>query len=184
MTTTAIKINATLCFTQGFGFRTCEALTANAMRTSDPAKQRVAILEVKAGIMAAILKPTAQADATLADYVSSVLNKPGKDRTEAEAKAENAARTKVARLLAAYGIANLDKRGGSQNAKKRGTKKRGTKKRGTKKVATSKVQLATYVSPTITKADDWAPACPPPLWSTSSMPTCRRWAAAGWTRPA
>lgn len=160
MTTTAIKINATLCFTQGFGFRTCEALTANAMRTSDPAKQRVAILEVKAGIMAAILKPTAQADAALADYVSSVLNKPGKDRTEAEAKAENAARTKVARLLAAYGIANLDNRGGAANAKKRGTKnKSAPSKKTTKKVATSKVQLATYVSPTITKADDWANHC-------------------------
>lgn len=158
--TDTIKINATLTFAQGFGYRVCEKLTAEAMRTNDAAKQRIAILEVKAGIMAAILKPTAEANAELAAYVSGVLNKPGKDRTEAEAKAENAARTKVARLLAAYEIANLDKRGGAANAKKRGTKnKSAPSKKSTKKVATTKVQLATYVSPTITKADDWANHC-------------------------
>jgi hypothetical protein len=158
--TATIKINATLCFTQGFGYRVCEKLTAEAMRTNDAAKQRIAILEVKAGIMAAILKPAAEANAELAAYVSGVLNKPGKDRTEAEAKAENAARTKVARLLAAYEIANLDNRGGAANAKKRGTKnKAAPSKKTTKKIATTKVQLATYVSPTITKADDWANHC-------------------------
>lgn len=158
--TDTIKINATLTFAQGFGYRVCEKLTAEAMRTNDAAKQRIAILEVKAGIMAAILKPTAEANAELAAYVSGVLNKPGKDRTEAEAKAENAARTKVARLLAAYEIANLDNRGGAANAKKRGTKnKAAPSKKTTKKIATTKVQLATYVSPTITKADDWANHC-------------------------
>ena len=157
--TDTIKINATLTFAQGFGYRVCEKLTAEAMRVSDPAKQRIAILEVKAGMIGAILKPDAKPDADLAAYVSSVLNKPGKDRTDAERRAETAARTRVSRLMSFYGIANLDKRGGSQNAKKRGTKKRGTKKRGTKKTTTTKVQLATYVSPTITKADDWANHC-------------------------
>lgn len=158
--TDTITVKATLCFTQGFGFRTCERLTAEAMRTTDAAKQRIAILEVKAGIMAAILKPDAKPDAELAAYVSGVLNKPGKDRTEAEAKAENAARTRVSRLMSFHGIANLDNRGGAANAKKRGTKnKAAPSKKSTKKVATTKVQLATYVSPTITKADDWANHC-------------------------
>lgn len=88
--------------------------------------------------------------------MTGVLNKPGKDRTEAERKAETNARTKVARLLADAGIVNLDNRGGSKNAKKRGTKNaaKAARKVETKK-ATNKVQLATYVSPSITKADDW-----------------------------
>lgn len=158
--TDTIKINATLTFAQGFGYRVCEKLTAEAMRVSDPAKQRIAILEVKAGMIGAILKPEAQPDAQLAAYVSSVLNKPGKDRTDAERRAETAARTRVSRLMNFYGIANLEARGGAKNAKKRGTKNKAAaaKKTVTKKAA-PKTVLATYVSPTITKADDWANHC-------------------------
>lgn len=154
--TDAIKINASLCFTQGFAYRTCEKMTAEAMRTTDAARQRIAINEVKAGIMAAILKPTAQPDAELAAYVSGVLNKSGKERTDAERKAETAARTKVARLLARYGVPNLDKRGGAGNAKKRGTKNKSApaRKVETKKAA-AKTVLATYVSPDIKAASDW-----------------------------
>lgn len=154
--TATIKITTSLSFVSGFNYRNSEKAAAETLRTTDPKKQEAAKLDLKAGMMAAILKPDAKPDADLAAYVSSVLNKPGKDRTDAERKAETAARTRLSRLLNFYGIANLDKRGGSKNAKKRGTKNKAapSKKSVTKKAA-PKVQLATYVSPTITKADDW-----------------------------
>lgn len=151
-----ITIKSTIAFAFGFRFKVAEKFAAEAMRVTNKAEQDKAKLEVKAGIMAAILRPDAEPDQHVANYIAEVLNKAGKDRSEAEAKAENAARTKIARLLKAYGIASLEARGGSANAKKRGTKnKSAPAKKIEVKKASAKVQLATYVSPTITKADDW-----------------------------
>lgn len=152
-----ITVSATIAFGFGFRFKVAEKFAAEAMRTNNLAAQTKAKLEVKAGIMAAILRPDAEPDKFVADYIAEVLNKPGKDRTEAEAKAENAARTKIARLLKAYNIPSLEARGGSANAKKRGTKnKSAPAKQVQVKKAAAKTVLATYVSPSITKAEDWS----------------------------
>ena len=156
---TKLVVTLSPAFLAGRNFKIAAADAAEKCRTNDPIAQRIAINDIKGGIIAATLKPTVTPCAELAAYVTRVLN-DAKSRTEAERKAETNARTKVARLLADALIVNLDKRGGSQNAKKRGTKnKSAPSKKTTKKVATSKVQLATYVSPTITKADDWANHC-------------------------
>lgn len=157
ITETKLVVTLSAAFLAGHNFRVASAAAAEKARTNDPIAQRIAINDLKGGIMASILKPDVTPCAELAAYVTGVLNKPGKDRTEAERKAENAARTKVTRLLADAGIVNLDNRGGSANAKKRGTKNKSApaKKVETKKAA-AKTVLATYVSPTITKAEDWS----------------------------
>lgn len=155
ITETKLVVTLSAAFLAGHNFRVASAAAAEKARTNDPVAQRIAINDIKGGIIAATLKPTVTPCAELAAYVTRVLN-DAKSRTEAERRAETNARTKVARLLADAGIVNLDKRGGSKNAKKRGTKNKAapSKKTVTKKAA-PKTVLATYVSPTITKADDW-----------------------------
>lgn len=142
---TKLVVTISPAFLAGRNFKVASAEAAERCRTNDPIAQRIAINDLKGGIIAATLKPTVSPCAELAQYVTRVLN-DAKSRTEAESRAETNARTKVARLLADAEIVNLDKRGGSANAKKRGTKN---------KSAAAKTVLATYVSPTITKADDW-----------------------------
>lgn len=154
---TNLQIAASPVFVSGFNYRTAEKAAAETLRVTDAKKQEKAKLELKAGMMAAILKPDAQPTAELAAYIASVLAKAGKDRTETEARAENAARTRLSRLMDFYGIPNLDKRGGSANAKKRGTKSKAAPAKQTKETkAAPKVQLATYVSPDIKAAPDFA----------------------------
>ena len=107
MTTIAFAVTPNSSFALGRNYRMAEAAVVQALKTNDPAHQHKVKMELKAGIMAAILCKPDMALTEAAAYIATVLNKPGKDRTEAEAKAENAARTRISRIMETYSINNL-----------------------------------------------------------------------------
>ena len=156
MTTIAFAVTPNSSFALGRNYRMAEAAVVQALKTNDPAHQHKVKMELKAGIMAAILCKPDMALTEAAAYIATVLNKPGKDRTDAEAKAENAARTRISRIMETYGIKNLEPRGGSEAAAKKGKprKAKGLKKDQPK--AKAPVPQAVYVSPVLKKADDWS----------------------------
>lgn len=151
-----LTITATPAFAIGRTYRAAEAQIVAALKTADIQAQTKAKLELKAGIMAAILcKADLAADAA-ASYIAQVLNKSGKERTEPEAKAENAARTRISRIMETYNIKNLEPRGGSAAAAKPG---KARKAKGLKRdvgKAKAPIPQAVYVSPTLKKPDDWS----------------------------
>lgn len=154
-TNTAIVIKADAIFAAGRDYKEAEGRMIEALRTTQPKVQKHAILMLQAGMIAAALFPQLKDD-DAAKAVETMMNKGHKNFTPAEKAAASTARSKISRLLKNNKIPNLDKRGGSANAKKRGTKNKAApaKKIETKKAA-PKTIMATYVSPTITKADDW-----------------------------
>lgn len=156
MTTTTIVIKADAIFAAGRDYKEAEGRMIAALRTTQPKAQKHAILMLQAGMIAAALFSQMNND-DAAKAVEAMMNKGHKNFDKAEKAAASTARSKISRLLKNNGIPNLDKRGGSANAKKRGTKNKAApaKKTETKKAA-PKTVLATYVSPTIAKADDWA----------------------------
>ena len=156
MTTIAFAVTPNSSFAIGRNYRMAEAAVVQALKTNDPAHQHKVKMELKAGIMAAILCKPDMALTEAAAYIATVLNKPGKDRTDAEAKAENAARTRISRIMETYSIKNLEPRGGSEAAAKKGKprKAKGLKKDQPK--AKAPIPQAVYVSPTLKKPDDWS----------------------------
>lgn len=155
MTTIAFAVTPNSSFAIGRNYRMAEAAVVQALKTNDPAHQHKVKMELKAGIMAAILCKPDMALTEAAAYIATVLNKSGKDRTDAEAKAENAARTRISRIMETYNIKNLEPRGGSANAKPgKARKAKGLKKDQPK--AKAPIPQAVYVSPVLKKADDWS----------------------------
>ena len=155
MTTIAITLTATPAFAIGRSYRMAEAQIIQTLKVDNLAAQTKAKLDIKAGIMAAILCKAEMSAEAAASYISGVLNKSGKDRTDAEAKAENAARTRISRIMETYNIKNLEPRGGSANAKPgKARKAKGLKKDQPK--AKAPIPQAVYVSPTLKKPDDWS----------------------------
>lgn len=157
MTTIAIALTATPAFAIGRSYRMAETQIIQTLKVDNLAAQTKAKLDIKAGIMAAILCKPDMALTEAAAYIATVLNKPGKDRTEAEAKAENAARTRISRIMETYSIKNLEPRGGSEAAAKKGKPRKAKGlKRQPGKVSSAPVTQAVYVSPVLKKADDWS----------------------------
>lgn len=157
MTTIAFAVTPNSSFALGRNYRMAEAAVVQTLKTNDPAHQHKVKMELKAGIMAAILCKPDMALTEAAAYIATVLNKPGKDRTEAEAKAENAARTRISRIMETYNIKNLEPRGGSEAAAKKGKPRKAKGlKRQPGKVSSAPVTQAVYVSPVLKKADDWS----------------------------